>query len=74
MFNAEQFEKFRLLLRGQSEARIYLDLHPRLVPSVENLCIAGREEFNGLVEGHNDLWGKAVPFYGEILLHQSQPG
>lgn len=60
----EHFEQFHALLRGRSESRIYLDLHPLLVPSAENHCIEGRKEFQGLVEGHNDLWVKAVPFYG----------
>jgi len=35
-----------------------------MVPSVENLRIVGREEFDGLIEGHNDIWAKSIPFYG----------
>ena len=64
LFDDERFEKFHSLLRGRSEARVYLDLHPLVVPSAENLYISGREEFDGLIEGHNDLWVKAIPFYG----------
>ncbi|KAK5246698.1 hypothetical protein LTR20_007367 [Exophiala xenobiotica] len=60
----ERFDKFHSLIRGRSEARVYLDLHPLLVPSAENLYISGQEEFSGLIEGHNDLWVKAIPFYG----------
>ncbi|KAK5313536.1 hypothetical protein LTR93_010840 [Exophiala xenobiotica] len=52
----DRFDKFQTLIRGRSEARVYLDLHPLLVPSVENLYISGREEFRGLIEGHNDPW------------------
>jgi hypothetical protein len=63
LFNS-QYDRFHSLLRGRSESRIYLDLHPLIVPSAENLFIMGRKEFEGLVEGHNDLWVKAVPFYG----------
>ncbi|KAL6240884.1 hypothetical protein RBB50_012143 [Rhinocladiella similis] len=64
LFDDERFEKFHSLLRGRSEARVYLDLHPLIVPSAENLYLSGREEFDGLIEGHNDLWVKAIPFYG----------
>jgi hypothetical protein len=60
----ERFDKFHSLIRGRSEARVYLDLHPLLVPSVENLYISGQEEFGPLIEGHNDLWVKSIPFYG----------
>jgi hypothetical protein len=60
----ERFDKFHSLIQGRSEARVYLDLHPLLVPSVENLYISGQEEFGALIEGHNDLWVKAIPFYG----------
>ena len=51
LFDDEQFEKFHSLLRGRSEARVYLDLHPLIVSSAENLYISGREEFGGLIEG-----------------------
>lgn len=54
LFN-ERFKKFHSLIRGRSEARVYLNLYPLLVPSVENLYISGREEFSGLIEGHNNL-------------------
>lgn len=64
LFDDARFEKFHSLLRGRSEARVYLDLHPLIVPSAENLYISGREEFDGLIEGHNDLWVKSIPFYG----------
>ncbi|KAJ9611864.1 uncharacterized protein PV06_11220 [Exophiala oligosperma] len=60
----DRFNKFQTLIRGRSEARVYLDLHPLLVPSVENLYISGREEFHGLIEGHNDPWVKGISFYG----------
>ena len=64
LFSDDHFDKFHSNLRGRSEARICLDLHPRLMPSVENLYICGREEFAGLIEGHNDPWVKSIPFYG----------
>lgn len=64
LFSDDHFDKFCSNLRGRSEARICLDLHPRLVPSVENLYICGREEFAGFIEGHNDPWVKSIPFYG----------
>ncbi|KIW36672.1 uncharacterized protein PV06_11090 [Exophiala oligosperma] len=60
----DRFDKFQTLIRGRSEARVYLDLYPLLVPSVENLYISGREEFHGLIEGHNDPWVKGISFYG----------
>jgi hypothetical protein len=52
LFDDEQFETFHSLLRGRSEARVYLHLHPLIVPSAENLYISGREEFGGLIEGY----------------------
>lgn len=64
LFGDDHFPRFHRNLRGRSEARICLDLHPRVAPSVENLYICGRREFEGLIEGHNDPWVKAIPFYG----------
>lgn len=64
LFSDDHIDRFLSNLCGRSEARIYLDLHPRLVPSVENLHICGRGEFAGLIEGHNDPWVKSIPFYG----------
>lgn len=64
LFSDAHFNPFHTNLRGRSEARICIDLHPRLVPSAENLYICGREEFAGIIEGHNDPWVKAISFYG----------
>ncbi|KAK5080169.1 hypothetical protein LTS08_008911 [Lithohypha guttulata] len=64
LFDDDHFVKFHANLRNRSEARITTDLHSRVMPSVENMCIAGRAEFAGLIEGHNDLWVKAIPFFG----------
>lgn len=64
VFDDDHFSAFHGNLRGRSEARICTDLHPRIMPSAENLTICGREEFAGLIEGHNDAWIKSVPFYG----------
>jgi hypothetical protein len=64
LFDDGEFESFHSLLRGRSEARVYLHLHPLFAPSAENLYICGREEFGSLIEGYNDLWVKAIPFYG----------
>ncbi|MCJ1462092.1 hypothetical protein MMC07_000692 [Pseudocyphellaria aurata] len=64
LFSDDHFDKFHLNLHGRSKPRICLDLHPRLMPSVENLYICGREEFAGFIEGHNDRWVKSIPFYG----------
>ncbi|KAJ9648666.1 hypothetical protein H2198_010968, partial [Neophaeococcomyces mojaviensis] len=64
LFDDDHFPRLHLNLRGRSEARLCVDLHPRVVPSVENLYIGGRHEFEGLIEGHNDSWVKSVPFYG----------
>ncbi|KAK5311994.1 hypothetical protein LTR93_011507 [Exophiala xenobiotica] len=46
----DRFDKFQTLIRGRPEAR--------------NLSISGREEFRGLIEGHNDPWVKGISFYG----------
>ncbi|KAL7917716.1 hypothetical protein ACQKWADRAFT_306066 [Trichoderma austrokoningii] len=64
LFSDDNLDKFLSSLRHRSEARISIDLHPRLVPSVENLYICGREEFAGITEGLDDLWVKAIPFCG----------
>lgn len=63
LFN-DRYDRLYALLRGRSEARIYLDLHPLLLPSAERLGIMGREEFSGIIEGHNDAWVKAITFHG----------
>lgn len=61
----EHFRVFHSNLLGRSEARICTDLHPRVMPSVGNLYICGsNNEFEGLIEGHNDPWVKSIPFYG----------
>jgi hypothetical protein len=64
MFDADKFERFCSLLQGRSEARVFLDLHPLLVPSPENLFICGQKNLEYLIEGYNDRWVKAIPFYG----------
>ena len=64
LFDDDHFVKFHSNLHDRSEARITADLHPRVMPSVENMFIGGRADFAGLIEGHNDLWVKAVPFFG----------
>ena len=64
LFDEELFESFCFLLQGRSEARVYLDLHSLLVPSAENLYISGWKELGNLIQGYNDSWVKAVPFYG----------
>ena len=64
LFEEERFESFCALLQGRSEARVYLDLHSLLVPSAENLYINGWKELGDLIQGYNDQWVKAIPFYG----------
>lgn len=64
LFDDDHFVKFHSNLHDRSEARITADLHSRIMPSVENICIGGRADFAGLIEGHNDLWVKAIPFFG----------
>ena len=64
MFDADRFEEFCSHLQDRSEARVYLDLHPLLVPSAENLFIRGQRTLQHLTEGYNDRWVKAIPFYG----------
>jgi hypothetical protein len=51
----DQYDQFHTLLRSRSKSRIYLNLHPLIVPLVENLVIKGRKEFEGLIKGYNDL-------------------
>ena len=64
LFDDKHFKSFHANLRGRSESRISADIHPRLMPSAENLYIRGHEEFSGLREGHNDPWTKSIKFYG----------
>ena len=64
MFEDDRFEEFCSHLQDRSEARVYLDLHPLLVPSAENLFIRGQRTLQYLIEGYNDRWVKAIPFYG----------
>jgi len=44
MFDDDRFEEFHSILQGRSEARVYLDLHPLLVPSAENPFISGADD------------------------------
>ncbi len=64
MFDDNRFEEFCSHLQDRSEARVYLDLHPLLVPSAENLFVRGQRSLQHLIEGYNDRWAKAIPFYG----------
>ncbi|KAJ9653655.1 hypothetical protein H2198_007166 [Neophaeococcomyces mojaviensis] len=64
LFDDDHFMDFLSNLQGRSEARVYIDLHPRIVPSVEGLSIAGRKELEGLIDGYNDIWVNSVPFHG----------
>ena len=64
MFDDSVFDRFCSLMRGRSEARLFLDLHPLLVPSAENLFISGQSTLKDLTQGYNDPWVKAIPFYG----------
>lgn len=64
MFDDDRFEEFHSILQGRSEARVYLDLHPLLVPSAENLVISEQTTLENLVQGYNDPWVKTIPFYG----------
>lgn len=66
LFDEECFEAFHSRLRGRSKARIYTDLHPLVMPSIEKFYICGRKEFEGLIEGHNDPWLKSIPFHGPL--------
>ncbi len=66
MFDDDRFQEFCSLLHGRSEAQVYIYLHPLLVPSAENLCISGQRKFQNLIEGYNDRWIKAIPFYGSL--------
>ena len=54
MFEDDRFEEFCSLLQDRSEARVYLDLHPLLVPSAENMFVCGPTMLEYLFEGHND--------------------
>ncbi|KAK5093563.1 hypothetical protein LTS08_008887, partial [Lithohypha guttulata] len=64
LFDDDHFPAFHTNLRGRSESRLGADLHPRIMPSVENLCILGQQELGNLREGYNDSWIKSIPFYG----------
>ena len=63
MFDGDRLEEFCSHLKDRSEARIYLDLHPLLVPSAENLFLRGQRNLQHLIDGYNDLWVKTIPFY-----------
>ena len=64
LFDDDRFKEFCSHLQDRSEARIHLDLHPLLVPSAENLFIYGQRNLEYLIDGYNDRWVKAIPFYG----------
>ncbi|MCJ1337733.1 hypothetical protein MMC09_003016 [Bachmanniomyces sp. S44760] len=63
MFNDDRFENFLQMLHDRSEARIYLHLHPLVVPSAEILFAEGLTTQRDLIEGYNDAWTKAIPFF-----------
>ena len=62
-----QSPRLRALLKSQSELRVCIELHPRLVPSAELLALQHPGyPFDKLVEGYNDQWLDAVPFYSKL--------
>jgi len=58
--------QLRSLLQERSELRVCIDLHPRLVPSSEILALQRPNQFDDLVEGHNDRWVDAIVFYKKL--------
>lgn len=66
VFEPQRLLRLRTLLQDRSELRVCIDLHPRLVPSAEVLALQHPQEFEDLVEGHNDRWLDAVVFYKKL--------
>ena len=66
MFKEDLFDQFMFGLGERSMARVFLDFHPLLIPSAENLCPRGHP-FDHIIDGyveewnrdHSVLWGRA---------------
>ncbi|QKX64380.1 uncharacterized protein TRUGW13939_11554 [Talaromyces rugulosus] len=55
---------FHNVLQNRSETRLFMDLHPLLIPSAENQFIQGKARLKDVIDGYNDLWVKMEPIYG----------
>lgn len=66
LWEPQYVSQLRSLLQEKSELRICIDLHPRLVPSAEILALQYPNQFDHLVEGHNDRWIDAILFYKKL--------
>ncbi|QKX63199.1 uncharacterized protein TRUGW13939_10368 [Talaromyces rugulosus] len=64
LFDDEYITDFHNALQNRSEARLFVDLHPLLMPSAENQFIQGKTRLKDVIDGYNDLWVKTEPIYG----------
>ncbi|CRG82899.1 hypothetical protein PISL3812_00246 [Talaromyces islandicus] len=64
LFDDEYITDFHNSLQNRSEARLFIDLHPLLMPSAENQFIQGKTRLKNVIDGYNDLWVKTEPIYG----------
>jgi hypothetical protein len=64
LFDDEYIKDFHNILQNRSEARLLVDLHPLLMPSIENQFIQGKTWLKDVIDGYNDQWLKTEPIYG----------
>src|SRR5256714_414314 len=65
-FEKQLLSRFLKLLQGRSELHICILLHSRLVPPAEYLSLFEPQKFDGLIDGYNECWNKAIVFYKKL--------
>ncbi|KAK8900777.1 hypothetical protein QC760_010541 [Botrytis cinerea] len=64
LFRDEIFDKACRKIRDRNEARVVQDIARLIVPSAETLATFGATHLDPLIEGVNEGWNSAIPFYG----------
>jgi hypothetical protein len=66
LFEGQLLSRFLAHFQNRSELRVCIHLHTRLIPSAELLSLLEPQKFDGLIEGNNDRWNKAIMFYRQL--------
>lgn len=64
LFRDDLFKKTCRKIQDKNEARVIQDISRLIVPSAETLATYGAAHLDDLIEGVNEGWNSAIPFYG----------
>ena len=64
LFRDDLFKKTCRKIQDKNEARVIQDISRLIVPSAETLATYGATHLDDLIEGVNEGWNSAIPFYG----------